>query len=115
MDSSYLGGGMDGLATFATQQAATSNPAFMKLKGAKSPEMIDKAAKEFESFFLSQMLDQISSGISSEGLFGGGHAEKVFRGLLNQEYGKSIAQSGGVGIADMVKVEMLRMQEQASQ
>lgn len=115
MDSSSLGGGMDGLATFATQQAVSGNPVFMKLKGAKSPEMVDKAAKEFESFFLSQMLDQISSGISSDGMFGGGHAEKVFKGLLNQEYGKAIAQSGGVGIADMVKVEMLRMQEQASQ
>jgi len=115
MDSASLGGGMDGLATFATQQAVTGNPAFTNLKAAKSPEKLDQAAKEFESFFLSQMLDQISSGISSEGMFGGGHAEKVFKGLLNQEYGKAIALSGGVGIADMVRVEMLRMQEQTSQ
>jgi len=115
MDSTYLGGSLDGLATLATQQATASTPAYTKLKGAKSPEAIDKAAKDFESFFLSQMLDQISQGISSDGMFGGGHAEKVFKGLLNQEYGKAIAQSGGVGIADMVKTEMLRMQEQTSQ
>lgn len=115
MESTSLGGGMDSLATFATDQAVSGNPAFLKLKGAKSPEMIDKAAKDFESFFLSQMLDQISKGIASDGLFGGGHAEQVFKGLLNQEYGKAIAKSGGVGIADMVRTEMLRMQEQSSQ
>ncbi len=114
MDSASLGGSMDGLATFATQQAVSGNPALLKLKNAKSPELIDKAAKEFESFFLSQMLDEISSGIESDGMFGGGHGEEVFKSLLNQEYGKAIANAGGVGIADMVKSEMLRMQEQSS-
>jgi Rod binding domain-containing protein len=35
----------------------------------------------------------------------------VFRSLLFQEYGKQAAKTGGIGIADMVQKEILRMQE----
>ena len=41
----------------------------------------------------------------------GGHGEEVFRSMLLQEYGKTIAQSGSLGIANHVKQEMLKLQE----
>jgi Rod binding domain-containing protein len=44
-------------------------------------------------------------------MFGGGQGEKVFRSLLFQEYGKQTAKAGGIGIADMVQKEILRLQE----
>lgn len=69
------------------------------------------SAEDFEAFFISQMLDTMFKGIRSDGPMGGGHAEEVFRGLLNQEYGKTIAHAGGFGIADMVMREMLHTQE----
>ena len=31
--------------------------------------------------------------------------------MMTEEYGKIIARSGGIGVADHVKREMLRMQE----
>jgi Rod binding domain-containing protein len=70
-----------------------------------------KAAENFEAFFLAQSLDSMFAGIDSDSLFGGGSSENVYRSLLNQEYAKVAAKSGGVGIADEVQREILRMQE----
>jgi Rod binding domain-containing protein len=49
--------------------------------------------------------------VDTEGLFGGGQSEKIFRSMMVDEYGKAIAQAGGVGIADAVQREILKMQE----
>ena len=55
------------------------------------------------------------AGTKTDGMFGGGNGEKVFRSMLSQEYGRVMSEQGGVGIADMLKTEILRMQEEASQ
>jgi Rod binding domain-containing protein len=73
-----------------------------------------KAAQDFEAFFLSQMVEEMFAGMEPDALFGGGQGESVFRSLLLQEYGKAIAHSGGVGIADAVQKEILKLQEAQS-
>ena len=70
-----------------------------------------QAAEEFEAVFLSQMLSHMFAGVETGGAFGGGHAEEVFRSVMVDEYGKMMARSGGVGIADAVMGEILRIQE----
>lgn len=70
-----------------------------------------KAAKEFESSFLSAMLEQMFTGLEAEAPFGGGHSEKVYRSMMVGEYAKSISASGGIGIADHVYREILSAQE----
>jgi flagellar protein FlgJ len=70
-----------------------------------------KVAEDYESFFISMYLESMFEGVETDGLFGGGHAEKVYRSMLNQEVGKSIVQSGGIGIADSVMREIIKMQE----
>jgi flagellar protein FlgJ len=72
---------------------------------------VAKAAGEFEAQFVSQMLTQMWQGIETDGYFGGGNGEEMFRGLMINEYGKKIAQSGQLGIADNVRHAMLKMQE----
>ncbi|NNG04286.1 MAG: chemotactic signal-response protein chel [Inquilinus sp.] len=69
------------------------------------------AADEFEAVFLSQMLSHMVSGIATDGPFGGGQAEEVYRSLLVNEYGRLAAAGGGIGIADQVMAEILRTQE----
>ena len=81
-----------------------------RLKGA-SDEQIRKAAEEFEGFFVSMMLESMFAGIKTDTMFGGGQGEAVFRSMLLQEYGKSISQSDGFGIADSVQREILKLQE----
>jgi peptidoglycan hydrolase FlgJ len=70
-----------------------------------------RTAKDFESMFVSKMLDSATQGLKSKGTFFGGNAENQFRSLLNEHYGKAVSQRGGFGIADAVLQQMIRMQE----
>jgi flagellar protein FlgJ len=70
-----------------------------------------RAAEEFESVFLSEMLGPMFEGIDTEGLGGGGMGEQVFRPMLIERYAEAIGRAGGVGIADSVVREFMRMQE----
>lgn len=81
--------------------------------GAKAAnvEQARRTAEEFEALFLSQMLAPIFEQLGTDPLFGGGPGEQVYRSMMVQEYGKAIARSGGVGIADAVQREILRLQE----
>ena len=74
---------------------------------------IDEAAKDFEALFVTEMLKPMFEGIKPNELFGGGKTEEVFQGLMLQEYGKLIAETGQLGIADAVKQEMIKLQEAA--
>ena len=69
------------------------------------------AAKEFEAVFLSQMLQHMFAGIKTDKVFGGGPGEDIYRSMMVEEYGKVLAQSGGVGITDAVMREIIRIQE----
>ena len=80
-------------------------------RAAKTAGQAEKAARDFEAVFLGQMLKHMFSGIGTDPVFGGGHGETVFRGLLIDEIGKQIATTGGIGIADRVKRDLLRAQE----
>jgi Rod binding domain-containing protein len=78
--------------------------------GAKSPAAVDKASKDFEGMFMSQMLQPIFQSVEVNKTFGGGHGEEVMRGFLVQEYGKLVSKGMNLGIADAVKKEMIKAQ-----
>ncbi|MAI61545.1 MAG: hypothetical protein CBB87_03545 [Micavibrio sp. TMED27] len=78
----------------------------------KELEKTAEAAKEFEAVFIAEMMKPMFEDIKTDGMFGGGHGEEAFRGVLLQEYGKMVSQTGQLGIADQVKAEMIRMQAQ---
>lgn len=74
----------------------------------------EESAESFEAFFLSRMMESMFDGVSTDGMFGGGHAEKIFRSLLLDEYGKEMAKVGSVGVKDYVMQAVLQMQEAAA-
>ncbi len=74
-------------------------------------ETLRKRAVEFEAVYLAQMLQPMFDELKSAEPFGGGFGEDVWRSQQVQEYGKAIAQNGGVGIADAVARELIRAQE----
>ena len=80
-------------------------------RAAENPTDQRKAAVEFEEVFIAQMLEHMFAGVPTDGPFGGGNGESIFRSLLNTEYAKIIGRAGGVGIADTVHREILRLQE----
>jgi Rod binding domain-containing protein len=77
------------------------------------PPEIRRAAEEFEAVFLNQMLAPMFEGIQTDGLGGGGMGEEIFRPLLIERYAQSLTQAGGIGIADSIIRELMRMQETA--
>lgn len=86
------------------------------LKGGLSvaaAQKIDKTAQDFEGMFMTQMLQPMFETVSVDPIFGGGHGEEVMRNFLVQEYGRTIAKTHSLGIADEVKQEMIRLQEKA--
>ena len=74
----------------------------------------ESAAENFEAFFLTRMMESMFEGVSTDGFFGGGQAEKIYRSLLLDEYGKEMAKMGGVGVKDYVMQAILQMQEENS-
>lgn len=97
-------------AAIATLPGLQAGAKAVTLRGA-SPETARRVAQEFEALFLAEMLSPVFESMDADGLFGGGEGEKIFRSMMVQEYGKAVAGAGGVGIADAVQREILRMQE----
>jgi flagellar protein FlgJ len=75
---------------------------------------MDKTAQDFESMFLSQMMAPMFGDSTGESQFGNGDTKDIYKKMMLDEYGKSMAKSGGIGIASFVKKELLKMQEVAA-
>jgi peptidoglycan hydrolase FlgJ len=73
---------------------------------------IAKVAEDFEAFFAGAYFEQMFAGMKTDSMFGGGEGETMFRSLMIQEYGKAIARQRSLGIADVVKRQLLQLQEQ---
>lgn len=76
-----------------------------------SMEKIEATAKDFEAQFISQMLSSMFSTVETANSLGGSETEETYRSFMINEYGKTIARTGGIGIADNIKRSMLSMQE----
>ncbi|MEM9046627.1 MAG: rod-binding protein [Pseudomonadota bacterium] len=59
----------------------------------------EKAAVEFETVFLAEMLRHTGLGKAREA-FGGGAGEEVFSSLMTREWARNLAENGGIGLAD---------------
>ena len=94
--------------------AAGRKPA---LGGAGGKPALDFKAKaratatDFEAVFLNSMFNQMFTGIDGDGPFGGSGGAGIWRSFLSEEYSKSFAKAGGIGIADHVYSALLAQQE----
>ncbi len=77
--------------------------------GEVDPRMRE-AAEEFEAVFLAQVLQTMNLGGGGPGPLSDGDNE-AWTGMLQEEYGRLISRSGGIGVADALLREMLKMQE----
>lgn len=81
---------------------------------AKDEASMKAAAQDFEAFFITHAFSDMFAGLSSDPMFGGGEGEEIFKSFLLNEYGKTVAKAGGIGISDMVQKQLLLLQESAS-
>ncbi|SFS45087.1 rod-binding protein [Brevundimonas viscosa] len=72
-----------------------------------------ETAEAFEASFLAQMLKPMFEGLKTDGMFGGGQGEATWRGFMIEAMAKQTVQAGGIGLADQVVAQMLKMQEQS--
>ena len=70
-----------------------------------------EAAEKFEGVFVGQFLNQMFAGVKTDGPFGGGQGEKMFRSLMLNQYGKEIASRGGFGLSNAITSALLSHQE----
>ena len=73
-----------------------------------------KTGVEFEEMFLAQMLQPMFDALPSDGMFGGGAGERLFRSFQVNEYAKAMTRTGGIGIADAVARHIISMQEKSN-
>jgi len=85
----------------STAQATTASLAQSKAKD---------AGQKFEAQFLSTMFQHMFQGLETDGPFGGGVGEEMFRSVMTEALGKQVVKSGGVGLADTVQREILKLQ-----
>ena len=93
-----------------TAALARAKPATPNVKDA---DQATKVAKDFEAVFINEMVGTMFEGIGTDGPFGGGPGEAIFRSMMIENYSKTIAAQGGFGLADAVKRELLHTQENA--
>ncbi len=70
-----------------------------------SPKAQAKAkatATDFEAMFLNSMFAQMTSELTGEGPFGDTVGTGVWRSMLTEQYSRTFANAGGVGIASDV-------------
>jgi flagellar protein FlgJ len=75
-------------------------------------EKLHKQAVELEGVFLNTLMKEMFSSIdTSESSFGGGFAEETWRGMQAEQFASALAEEGGIGLADQLMSDLLRLQE----
>lgn len=94
-------------------QAATSDAAAASAAASAVPDpKVMKAAQDFEAMAIGQMLEPMFATVDmSKGEFGGGAGEETFKPMIVTEMAKEVERHGGLGLADSVYQQMLKMQE----
>jgi len=87
---------------------ALSNSAFTRPEARQ--DALRAQAEELEGVFLNTLVAEMFKGLETDGMFGGGHAEETWRGMLAEQYAAEMARSGGIGLADQLVSSLLDAQ-----
>lgn len=103
MDLSITGLGSEQV--FATQQQSElsqlSGYGEMDYSSMTDDELLE-VSQEFEALFIKEMFDSMRGTLSEDQLLDGGMQQDIFEDMLYDEYSLLAAQSGGIGLAQMV-------------
>jgi Rod binding domain-containing protein len=76
----------------------------------KSEAEIKRTAQDFEAAFIAQLLGDMFKGVETPAPFNGGAGEDAFKSFFVEAVAKQMARAGGLGLADDLAREMLKMQ-----
>lgn len=80
---------------------------------AEDRQKIRESAQEFEALFVGIMLKSMREATPKSDFVNGGHAEDVFRSMLDDEYAKLMAKTGYNGIASLLEHQLLDLGTQS--
>jgi flagellar protein FlgJ len=72
---------------------------------------LNKACKDFESLMVQQMLSKMRASIPKSDLFGSKDKEEIFQSMLDEEYAKGVAESGSLGLGDMLYAQLATLKK----
>jgi Rod binding domain-containing protein len=76
---------------------------------------VRRQAEEFEGIFLNTLTKQMFSSIKTDDTaMGGGFGEETWRSMQAEQLAATMAQNGGLGIADQLMPDLLALQEAAN-
>ncbi|MCC7549042.1 MAG: rod-binding protein [Burkholderiales bacterium] len=78
------------------------------------PGALRAAAEQFEQLFMDMVMKSMRSTVSGESLFDN-EGSRLFTGLLDQEFARGIAEQGGLGLADLLVVQLSQLRGAAGQ
>lgn len=72
-------------------------------------------AEEFEGVFLNTLTKQLFSSLKTDqSAMGGGFGEETWRSMQAEQLAATMAQNGGLGIAEQILPDLLALQEAAN-
>lgn len=101
---------MEALAALTSYMPAAAAKPVSAAHGTRDPRAWE-AAQDFEAQFVSTLFQSMFESMEQESPFGGGPGETMFRSLLVDQYGREVSKAGGIGIADDIYREILKLQE----
>jgi flagellar protein FlgJ len=91
------------MSTIHAAKVETTAPGYEKLR---------KQAVELEGVFLNTLMKEMFSSIKTdEDSFGGGFGEDTWRGMQAEQFAGALAETRGIGLADQLMSDLLRLQE----
>ncbi len=65
-----------------------------------------EASEGFEAIFIQQMWEEMRASLPQDGIMSSSKEEKFWQGMYDEELAKSMASSGGIGLADMMMEQL---------
>ena len=106
-----FGAGKNAAPMFGNRPDIALQHALTKVSPAQQ-EKAKKSSQDFEAVFLNSIFSQMTSGLKSEGPFGDTPGTSAWRSMLTDEYARSFAKTGGVGISNDVYRTLILQQAQ---
>lgn len=73
---------------------------------------VRQQAEEFEGVFLNTLTKELFSSLKTdESVMGGGFGEETWRSIQSEQLAATMAQNGGLGIAEQLLPDLLALQE----
>lgn len=78
-------------------------------------DKVRRQAEEFEGVFLNTLTKELFASIKTDdSVMGGGFGEETWRSMQSEQLAATMAQNGGLGIAEQLLPDLLAMQEAAN-